>query len=168
MTHKIYVSRAKRGLGHPEAASLVKRAVATVLKAEGVDTPCELGALLTDDEGIRVLNLVHRGIDAPTDVLSFPLNELTPGRFDPARCEGEPDTGLVLLGDMALCLPRCAAQAAEYGHSFDRELQYLAVHSVLHLLGYDHTDEAADKRAMRAREKEIMSTIIPEIKESGL
>ena len=159
MTHRIYVSRPRRGLGFPAAAGLIKRAAVATLDAEGIDCPCELSVLLADEPRIRDLNREHRSIDAATDVLSFPLSELTAGHFDPAACEREPDSGLVLLGDMVICLPRCAAQAEEYGHEFARELQYLTVHSVLHLLGYDHLDEAEGKRAMRAREKAVMSKL---------
>lgn len=138
---------------------LLRRAVEAALTAEGVGEPCVVDIMLTDDEGIRALNLSERGIDAPTDVLSFPFNELTPGSFDAKDCERDPESGAVFLGDMALSVPRCEAQGEEYGHGFGRELSYLAVHSVLHLLGYDHMDEGEQKRAMRAREKEIMLTL---------
>ena len=89
-------------------------------------------------------------------MLSFPLNELRPGDFDPEVCERDPETGALLLGDMMISVPRCEAQGEEYGHGYARELMYLTVHSVLHLLGYDHVDEGAMKRQMRAREKLIM------------
>ena len=89
-------------------------------------------------------------------MLSFPLNELTPGAFDPADCETDPETGAVLLGDMMISVPRCAEQGEDFGHGYEREIMYLTVHSVLHLLGYDHVDEGEMKQQMRAREKEIM------------
>ena len=76
--------------------------------------------------------------------------------FDPAACETDPETGAVLLGDMMISLPACERQGEEYGHGFDREIRYLTVHSVLHLLGYDHVDEGKMKMQMRAREKAIM------------
>ena len=95
-------------------------------------------------------------MDRPTDVLSFPQNELIPGRFDAAGCERDMDSGAVLLGDMMISVPRCQAQGLEYGHGYRRELMYLTVHSVLHLLGYDHVDEGEMKAQMRAREKAIM------------
>ena len=95
-------------------------------------------------------------MDSATDVLSFPMNELTPGAFDAAMCERDMDTGAVLLGDMMISVPRCQAQGEEFGHGYEREIMYLTVHSVLHLLGYDHVDEGEMKRAMRAREKAIM------------
>ena len=89
-------------------------------------------------------------------MLSFPLNELCPGDFDPDDCEADPETGSLMLGDMMISVPRCESQGEEFGHGYDREIQYLTVHSVLHLLGYDHVDEGEMKRQMRAREKAIM------------
>lgn len=156
MEHEVYVSRERKALGHNNSAALIKKAVRLALDAEGVDVPCEISVMLTDDEGIRSVNSAFRGIDRATDVLSFPLNELTPGEFDPDGCERDMDTGAVMLGDMMISVPRCAAQGEEFGHGYEREIMYLTVHSVLHLLGYDHVDEGEMKRQMRAREKEIM------------
>ena len=156
MEHEIYISREKTGLGHNEAAGLIKRAVKMALDAEGVNVSCIVSVMLTDDEGIHTVNREFRSVDRATDVLSFPLNELTPGEFDPNACERDLDTGAVMLGDMMISLERCAAQSEEYGHGFNREIQYLTVHSVLHLLGYDHVDEGEMKAQMRAREKAIM------------
>ena len=156
MNHEIYVSREVRNLGHNNAARLIKAAAVHALQAEKIDADCIISVMLTDGEGIRRVNREFRGIDKETDVLSFPLNELEPGRFDAALCEREPDSGAILLGDMMISLPRCEEQGIEFGHGFDREIQYLTVHSVLHLLGYDHVDEGPMKAQMRAREKEIM------------
>ncbi len=136
---KITITRTRRGLGFPDTQRYVKRAAAAALKAEGVTVPCE-----------------QRGVDRATDVLSFPMNELTPGAFDPDACEWDYETDRAMLGDMVISMERCAEQAGTYGHSFAHEVSYLTVHSVLHLLGYDHVDEGEDKRRMRAREKEIM------------
>ena len=111
---------------------------------------------LTDDAVIHTINCEQRGVDRATDVLSFPMNELTPGAFDPDACEWDYETDRAMLGDMVISMERCAEQAETYGHSFAHEVSYLTVHSVLHLLGYDHVDEGEDKRRMRAREKEIM------------
>lgn len=156
MEHEVEISREKTGLGHPEAARLIKKAVRMALDAEGVGKPCLISVMLTDDAGIREVNREFRDIDRPTDVLSFPMNELTPGDFDPALCDQDPETGALMLGDMMISLERCQAQGEEFGHGFGREIQYLTVHSVLHLLGYDHVDEGEGKRRMRAREKAIM------------
>ena len=156
MQHEIYISREVKGLGHNNSAACIKKAVNMALDAEGVDVPCIVSVMLTDDEGIHAVNREFRGVDSATDVLSFPMNELTPGAFDAAVCERDMDTGAVLLGDMLISVPRCQAQGEEFGHGYEREIMYLTVHSVLHLLGYDHVDEGEMKRAMRAREKAIM------------
>lgn len=156
MTHQIIVSREKRGLGHREAAAEIKKAVKMALAVEGITEPCLVSVCLTDDEGIRGVNREFRAIDRATDVLSFPFNELTPGAFDAAGCERDMESGRILLGDMMISLERCAAQGEEFGHGFEREIQYLTVHSILHLLGYDHVDEGEKKRQMREREKMIM------------
>ena len=160
MEHEIYVSREVKNLGHRNAAALIKKAVRMALAAEGIRVPCILSVMLTDEEGIRAVNREFRNVDSATDVLSFPLNELTPGAFDPEDCERDLDTGAILLGDMMISLPRCEKQGEEYGHGFEREIMYLTVHSVLHLLGYDHVDEGEKKRQMRLREKTIMGDTI--------
>ena len=157
--HEIAVSREKKNLGHRNAASLIRRAAEDALRAEGIDSPCLISVMLTVGEGIREVNRDFRGIDRETDVLSFPLNELEPGAFDHSLCERDPDTGELMLGDMMISLPACERQGEEYGHGFDREIRYLTVHSVLHLLGYDHLDEGARKKRMRAREKAIMALL---------
>ena len=144
--HEIAVSREKVNLGHRNAAALIRRAAEDALRAEGIEVPCLISVMLTDGEGIREVNRDFRGIDRETDVLSFPLNELQPGAFDASLCERDPDTGEVML----------EKQGEEYGHGFNREIRYLTVHSVLHLLGYDHLDEGEQKRRMREREKEIV------------
>ena len=154
--HEIAVSREVKNLGHRNAASLIRRAAEKALAAENVQVPCLISVMLTDAEGIHRVNREFRGVDRETDVLSFPLNELTPGAFDPEACEQDWETGAVMLGDMMISIPACERQGEEFGHGFDREIQYLTVHSVLHLLGYDHVDEGEQKRQMRAREKAIM------------
>jgi len=156
MRHKIYISREKSGLGHRNAAKLIKKSINKALKAEKIDTRCTVSVLMTDDEGIHKANREFRNVDRATDVLSFPMNELKAGEFDEALCEHDMRNGTVLLGDMMLSLEHCEAQGRELGHGFEREICYLTVHSVLHLLGYDHVDEGEMKAQMRAREKEIM------------
>jgi probable rRNA maturation factor len=146
-------------MGYPKACWLIKRAAGAALDAEGVDVPCEVFVMLTDNNGIHEINLETRNVDSATDVLSFPQNELTPGAFSPDNCEKDLDNGAVFLGDMVISLERCDAQAEEYGHSLERELSYLTVHSILHLLGYDHMDEGEQKRQMRAREDAIMEKL---------
>ena len=137
---------------------LLTRVITAALAAEGVQVPCGVDVLLTTDEGIREINREQRAIDAATDVLSFPMLELTPGVPPDGTGEDQrdPETGLCPLGDMVISVERAQAQAAEFGHSVQREMAYLAVHSVLHLLGYDHLDEGPQKAQMRAREEAIL------------
>ena len=111
MKHKIYINRSKRSLGRPETAALIKKAAAAALKAEGITEPCEIGVTLTDDEGIHAINLENRGVDAATDVLSFPIDE------------PDLDTGCRYLGDMVLSLEHVEAQAEEYGGGYAHETQ---------------------------------------------
>ena len=139
--------------------AFLKKTIRTALTAENVTFPCEVDVLLTSDQGIRDINREQRGIDAPTDVLSFPAFDLTPGTLPDPLTDADPGTGCVPLGDMVISMERVAAQAKEYGHSNRRELAYLAVHSVLHLLGYDHMDEGAQKAQMRAREEIILARL---------
>lgn len=156
MKHEVYISREVIGLGHNESAALIKKAINMALDAEGIEVPCIISVMLTDDEGIQTVNREFRGVDRATDVLSFPMNELLPGEFDEELCEHDMDSGAVLLGDMMISIPRCEEQGEEFGHGYKREIMYLTVHSVLHLLGYDHIDEGEMKAQMRAREKAIM------------
>ena len=141
-----------------EKKALIRRVIRTALAMQGVDFPCEVDVLVTDDGGIHAINREMRQVDRPTDVLSFPEFELTPGQL-PGAEDADPGTGYVPLGDMVISMERVKAQAKEYGHSNRRELAYLAVHSVLHLLGYDHMDEGAQKAQMRGREEVIMSQL---------
>ena len=140
---------------------LLTRVITAALEAENVRIPCGVDVLLTTDEGIREINLEQREIDAATDVLSFPMLELTPGIPPTGQEEDEldPETGLCPLGDMVISVERAQEQAKEFGHSVQREIAYLAVHSVLHLLGYDHLDEGPQKAQMRAREEAILEDL---------
>jgi len=138
--------------------NLLNKVITAALTAEQVDVPCEVNILVTDDAAIHEINLDMRNVDRPTDVLSFPMFDLTPGE-KPGEEDADPDTGLVPLGDMVLSLERAQAQAEEFGHSVEREVCYLAVHSVLHLLGYDHMDEGEMKAQMRGREEDILSAL---------
>ena len=141
-----------------EKQALIRRVIRTALAMQGVDFPCEVDVLVTNDAGIPQINLDMRQVDRPTDVLSFPEFELTPGEL-PGQEDADPGTGLLPLGDMVLSMERVQAQAREYGHSNRRELAYLVVHSVLHLLGYDHLDEGPMKAQMREREESIMAEL---------
>ncbi len=139
---------------------IISQCVEATLRAENVGVPCEINVLITNDKGIRAINSASRNIDKATDVLSFPMFNLEAGN-PPENWEAylDPETGLCPLGDMAISLERAVAQAKEFGHSVRREVGYLTIHSVLHLLGYDHMDEGEQKAQMRAREEEIAATI---------
>ena len=158
-------------LGHGHAKMLYRAALAALYANVGRDDPSapsqitqdsftacrgrhalqvpkefELHLFYTDDAGIRAVNLEHRGIDKATDVLSFPMRTV------------DITTGRLFLGDVIISLPRAVEQSKEYGHGYDRELCYLAVHGALHLLGHDHKDEA-DKRVMRQAEERVMDKL---------
>ncbi|NNJ10167.1 rRNA maturation RNase YbeY [Chloroflexales bacterium ZM16-3] len=132
--------------------ALVERAISAVLRAEGGDAPLEVGVLITDDAHIHAMNRDYRGVDAPTDVLSFADD----GPQSPFVTQAE---GPRYLGDIAISYERVMAQADEYGHSPARELAYLAAHGTLHLLGYDHERGPDDAAAMRTREEAAMAEI---------
>ncbi len=147
-------------ISRPLVAGVIKKCIETTLSAEGISTPCEINVLVTNDDGIHAINSASRGIDRPTDVLSFPMFTLVPGE-PPENWEDylDPETGLCPLGDMCISLERATAQAREFGHSARREVGYLTIHSVLHLLGYDHLDEGEQKKQMRQREEAIAAMI---------
>ena len=157
-THYIPITADVPGAANDANCALIRRTIRTALAAEGLTAPCEVDVLLTDDDAIHEINRELRQVDRPTDVLSFPEFELTPGQL-PGPEDADPGTGLIPLGDMVLSMERVAAQAREYGHSKRRELSYLVTHSVLHLLGYDHLDEGPMKAQMRAREEAIMALL---------
>lgn len=140
--------------------SIIRRCIEATLNAEKISVPCEINVLVTNDLGIRAINSASRNIDKPTDVLSFPMFQLTAGQ-PPENWEDyiDPETGMCPLGDMAISLERAVAQSKEFGHSVRREVGYLTIHSMLHLLGYDHLDEGEQKALMRAREEIIASSI---------
>lgn len=141
-------------------ASIIRKCIRATFHEEGITAPLEINVLVTDDEGIRQINASNRNIDKATDVLSFPMFELIPG--DPPKDWSsylDPDTGLCPLGDMAISLERAKEQAEAFGHSLKREVGYLTIHSMLHLLGYDHLDEGPQKAQMRSREESIAKTI---------
>lgn len=140
--------------------SVVRQCIEQTLLDQNVTIPCEINVLITNDAGIQAINSASRNIDAPTDVLSFPMFEMKAGNI-PENWEMyiDPETGMCPLGDMAISLERAIAQAAEFGHSVRREVGYLTIHSVLHLLGYDHLDEGPQKRQMRTCEERIAGKI---------
>ena len=160
MKHKINLVFEQLSLQKFTISRNIKKCIQETLNAEGVDVRCEINVLVTNDAGIRVINRESRQLDKPTDVLSFPMFDLEAGN-PPADWSDyqDPDTGLVPLGDMCISLERAVAQAQEFGHSTRREVGYLTIHSMLHLLGYDHLDEGPMKKQMRGREEVIAASI---------
>lgn len=158
--HKINITYSIISLQQPFVSAVIRKCVEATLSAEGVSVPCEINVFVTNDRGIRGINQASRGVDKPTDVLSFPMFQFTPGELPEVWDEYlDPETDLCPLGDMALSLERAVLQAKEFGHSLRREVGYLTIHSMLHLLGYDHLDEGAEKARMRAREEAVASGI---------
>lgn len=140
--------------------NIIKKCINATLDAERVSVPCEINVLVTDDAGIQIINRESRNMDKPTDVLSFPMFQLEPGNPPTDWVDyQDPASGLVPLGDMCISLQRAVAQAQEFGHSTRREVGYLTIHSMLHLLGYDHLDEGPMKKQMRSREEAIATSI---------
>lgn len=160
MRHKINLVCEKNDFQSLAIRRIIRTCIDATLAAEGIDTKCEINVLVTNDEGIRTINRESREIDKATDVLSFPMFQLEPGN-PPADWEDyrDPQTGLVPLGDMCISRERAMAQAQEFGHSTRREVGYLTIHSMLHLLGYDHLDEGPMKKQMRGREEQIAAAI---------
>lgn len=142
--------------------SLLERIVATALEAEGFPAEIQLSVTFTDEASIQEINRNFREKDAATDVLSFPMLQFAGGsgyeHLLPESADQDPESGELLLGDIVLCIPKVFAQAREYGHSIKREFAFLLVHSLLHLMGYDHIEEA-DRAAMEERQRSIMEQL---------
>ncbi len=158
--HKINITCDIFTVKQPLVTAIIKKCIESTLAAENVTAACEINVLITNDRGIHAINKASRDIDRPTDVLSFPMFQLEAGN-PPAEWEEylDPETDLVPLGDMCISLERATAQAREFGHSVKREVGYLTIHSMLHLLGYDHLDEGPQKKQMRGREEAIAGQI---------
>ncbi len=131
--------------------SLINDVIAESLKYEGISDNCEISVTIVDNNEIHSINLKHRGIDRPTDVLSFPLIDFNKEVL-PA------DGSKIYLGDIIISIERAVEQANEYGHSIDREIGFLTAHSMLHLLGYDHITEAEEK-IMFSKQEEILNNL---------
>ena len=144
----------------PLVSAIIRKCIQSTLDAEGINVDCEINVLVTNDRGIRAINNASRNIDKATDVLSFPMFHLEAGN-PPQNWDEylDMETDLCPLGDMCISLERATAQAKEFGHSVKREVGYLTIHSMLHLLGYDHLDEGPQKKQMRGREEAIAALI---------
>ena len=161
MSNRIRISFDKKQLTNLGLSLHVRKCISTALKFQGVNVDVEINVMITDNQGIRAINAASRNIDSPTDVLSFPMFSMTAGELPEDWSDYlAPETGRVPLGDMCISLERALEQAEEYGHGIKREIGYLVVHSVLHLLGYDHLDEGPMKRQMRRQEETIMAQLL--------
>lgn len=141
---------------------LIRAAVEATLDYEQYGNPVEVSVTFTDPEGIRELNRKFRGIDRATDVLSFPLFD-----FEGTGEEPPVDEFMGMLGDIVISLEQAEKQAKEFGHSFEREAAFLAVHSMLHLLGYDHETGDEDEADMRRRQSEILDGMGLQVKKES-
>ena len=161
MNYSIKISFDKKHLSNLGLGLHIRRCIIQALQIQGVKVPCEVNVLVTDNKGIKAINMAMRQIDEPTDVLSFPAYEFTAGELpEDWTSYVDPGTNRVSLGDMCISLERAIEQGQEYGHGIKREIGYLTVHSVLHLLGYDHLDEGPMKRQMRRQEETIMAQLL--------
>lgn len=143
-----------------EMRSLIRKACKAVLKSENFTGDAQIEVSVVDDEQIKIINSQFRNIDSATDVLSFPLGEN--GEYDI-----NPETGAYMLGDVVLSLEHAIAQGRLYGHGTKREVAYLTVHSVLHLLGYDHINSDEEKKTMRLREESALAVLGLSVKEEN-
>lgn len=142
------------------ARPLIEKVMETCAELEHLSFEAEVGMFFVSDEEIQTINSEQRGIDRPTDVLSFPMLNMKPGEVYTVLPEDlNPETGRVYLGDVVISLERAEAQAQEYGHTIEREIAFLSVHSFLHLLGYDHIEEE-ERRIMRLHEEAVLTALL--------
>ncbi|MGN0526093.1 MAG: rRNA maturation RNase YbeY [Acutalibacteraceae bacterium] len=150
---KVIISNEQKAVKIPTGVRLlVRRCCNAVLTFEEFSEPAEISVTFVDDEQIHELNKIHRNIDKSTDVLSFPLGEN--GEYDRNM-----DTGACLLGDIVISVETAVRQAEEYGHTLQREIGFLTVHSMLHLLGYDHVKGGIEAMRMREKEERVLTEL---------
>ncbi|NJD01886.1 MAG: rRNA maturation RNase YbeY [Ruminiclostridium sp.] len=136
-----------------ELVKLLEKAVIESIKLSDISIGCEVGITLVDDVRIKEINREFRNIDSATDVLSFPIAEMKEGTILSAEGDIDREENLLLLGDIVISLERAEKQAEEYGHSFTREVAFLATHGVFHLLGYDHMSEEQEEKMLEKQEE---------------
>ena len=150
---KVYIINNQKAVKVPSGSRLlIKRCCSAALAYENFDKLAEISVSLTDNESIRELNAAYRNKDSATDVLSFPMGE--DGVYDVNE-----ETGASILGDIVISMERAVEQANMYGHSLEREMGFLTVHSMLHLLGYDHEQGGLEARIMREKEEDILNQL---------
>ncbi len=152
MSHRVIISNEQeKEPFYRETQNLLKYVIREALYMLGINCSTEVSVTLTDDEAIHKLNLTHRGVDRPTDVLSFP-------QYSEEEIDSFDKNDIAALGDIVISAERARAQSVEYGHSYTREMAFLAVHSVLHLIGYDHVTKDEEK-VMCEMQKHILDTL---------
>lgn len=153
--NKIYIQNRQDSPINAAQRGLIRRVINAALKYEKFPLNAEISVTLADNAGIHKLNKEHRGVDRPTDVLSFPLYEADEidEMYESEEASDEP----IALGDIVISLEKAWEQAQEYGHSMEREVAFLCVHSVLHLLGYDHELGDEEEKEMFARQEEMLT-----------
>ena len=150
---KINITNRQKAVKIPtKMRMLVRRSCIATLQLENVEGPSEIEVSFVDDNEIKELNAKFRNIESSTDVLSFPLGEN--GEYDI-----NPETGAKMLGDVVISLEHAVSQAERFGHSFEREVAYLTVHSVLHLLGYDHVNGGLEQVRLREKEEAVLAEL---------
>lgn len=150
---KVNITDKQKDIDLPQGSRLLmRRACNAVLKVENFPDDAEVNITLVDDEQIRELNKNFRNIDKSTDVLSFPLGEN--GEYDT-----NPETGFKMLGDIVISVPHAVQQSKDFDHTIQREIAYLTVHSMLHLLGYDHVNNPVETMRMREKEEEVLALL---------
>lgn len=153
MSVKVNITDQQKRIKLPTGTRLlIRKACNATLKNEGFEDSAEVDVTLVNDEMIQQINKEHRNIDASTDVLSFPLGEN--GLYDT-----DPETGAKMFGDIVISVEHAIEQADLYGHGLEREIAYLTVHSMLHLLGYDHVNGGLERTIMREKEENILDML---------
>ncbi|MDO4173792.1 MAG: rRNA maturation RNase YbeY [Eubacteriales bacterium] len=160
MKHRIRITPETEVPALEQVSALITRCAQAALEAEGAPTGCFVDVTIVDGDTIRQINRDGRGKDSVTDVLSFPMLEFYNGEWpEDVDSERSPEDDSLFLGDMVLNYDRAAAQAQEYGHSVERECGFLTVHSMLHLLGYDHERSEQERQLQREREEAVLSSL---------
>ena len=153
MSVKVNITDSQKKIKLPTGTRLlIRKACTATLKLEGFEDSAEVNVTLVNDEIIKEMNSKFRNIDASTDVLSFPLGEN--GEYDV-----NPETGAKMLGDIVISVEHALSQADLYGHGIEREVAFLTVHSMLHLLGYDHEQGGLEKTVMREKEEQVLEAL---------
>ena len=153
MSHKVYITNKQNTVKVPSGLRiLIRRSCHAVLEAEHFEGPAEISVTFVDNAEIQQLNKQYRDKDQATDVLSFPLGQ--DGKYDINQ-----ETGAAMLGDIVISVEKAVSQAELYGHTLQREIGFLTVHSMLHLLGYDHENGGLEATLMREKEEEILSRL---------